>query len=127
MGWIQCYEVGAWPEEAAGWWALGLERPSGGIDYLLGDPSRRGQGLGPAVIRAFVREVCFGRHPEWRQVCADPLVANVASWRALGKAGFRSLGDLPSDHGPERLMVCDRVPVVPPTGHDGRPVLPGSA
>lgn len=108
VGWIQCYEVGDWPEEAAGWWALGLDDPAGGIDYLLGDPAQRGRGLGSAIIRAYVADVCFGRHPHWRQVCADPLDANPASWRALEKAGFRCLGTLPSPHGDERLMVCDR-------------------
>lgn len=122
-GWIQCYEVGDWPEEAARWWAVGLEAPAGGIDHLIGEPTERGAGIGSAVIRAFVAEVCFGQHPHWRQVCADPLAANVASWRALEKAGFRRLGTVaaapaagepgagePSDgeQGDSYLMAIDR-------------------
>ncbi len=108
VGWIQCYATIDEPDEAAPWWALGLHRSAAGIDYLVGDPDDRGSGLGSAMIRAFVREIVFGEHPDWTQACAAPVAANTASWRALEKAGFRFVGYVEDAHGPARLMVADR-------------------
>jgi aminoglycoside 6'-N-acetyltransferase len=108
VGWIQCYAAVDIPEETDDWWSFGVDRDAAGIDYLLGEPGSRGRGLGSAMIRAFVSAVVFGRHPEWRQACAAPFAANVASWRALEKAGFRCLGVIEDDEGPCRLMAIDR-------------------
>ena len=108
LGWIQCYATADEPDEAAPWWALGVDRTAAGIDYLVGDPSARGRGLGAAMIEAFVRDVVFGLHPRWTQACAAPYAANRASWRALEKAGFRFVALLPDPGGPCRLMVADR-------------------
>src|SRR5438270_6110801 len=108
VGWIQCYPGAEEPEETEPWFALGVDRTVAGIDYLIGDPADRGRGLGPAIIRAFVADVVFGRHREWTQAAATPLVANIASWRALEKAGFRFVGVVPEKDGPGRLMVADR-------------------
>ena len=108
VGWIQCYAVAHEPEEAEPWWALGIDRTAAGIDYLIGEPADRGQGLGTAVIRAFVAGIVFGLHPTWSQACAAPHVENVASWRALEKAGFRFAGIVEDKQGPGRLMVKDR-------------------
>ena len=109
-GWIQCYAWADYPEEeeAQAHLALGVDPSAAGIDYLVGDGSRRGQGLGSQMIAAFVEQVVFGMHPDWTQVSAGPFVANEASWRALARAGFRALGDHPDDDGPFRVMVCDR-------------------
>lgn len=107
VGWIQCWATIDDPEAKA-WWARGVEREAAGIDYLIGEPARRGQGLGSAVIRAFVRDVVFGLHPDWTQVGADPQAANTASWRALEKAGFRYVATLKHELGPCKLMVADR-------------------
>ena len=108
VGWIQCYLAADDPEETAGWWDLGVHKSAAGIDYLVGDPELRGNGVGSAMIRAFVRDVVFGLHPEWTQACAGPFEANVASWRALEKAGFHFAGIVDTDDGPCRLMVMDR-------------------
>jgi aminoglycoside 6'-N-acetyltransferase len=110
IGWIQCYALEDGSEEAAAWWALGISRSAAGIDYLLGAPEDRGRGLGTAMIRAFVADIAFGQHPAWTQVCAAPFAANVASWRALERAGFRFAGVVDDEDGPCRLMVADRVP-----------------
>jgi aminoglycoside 6'-N-acetyltransferase len=107
-GWIQCYSSADDPEEAEKWWAAGVDRSAAGIDYLLGDPEMRGKGLGSEMIRAFVDQVVFGMHPEWSQACAAPFEANVASWRALEKAGFRFAGIIEDKTLPCRLMVMDR-------------------
>jgi len=109
IGWIQCY---AWvdgdEEEANAHFAAGVERTAAGIDYLVGEPSVRGKGVGTELIRTFVHDVVFPRHPGWTQASAGPFVANEASWRALERAGFRQLGDYPTDDGPCRVMVIDR-------------------
>lgn len=108
VGWIQCY---AWAdhaheEEATAHFDLGVDPSAAGIDYLIGDPARRGRRLGSTMIRAFVDEVVFGMHPGWTQASAGPYVANEASWRALLHAGFRVLGDHTADA--IRVMVKDR-------------------
>lgn len=114
IGWIQCYPAADEPEETEPWFAMGIDAAAAGIDYLIGDPSARGQGLGSEMIRAFVVDVVFGRHPEWSQVCAGPFAANEASWRALGKAGFRFVGIIEDADGPCRLMALDRSDLVVP-------------
>lgn len=108
VGWIQCYPVGDSPEEAAAWFALGVDRDAAGIDYLIGDPADRGRGLGARMIRAFVRDIVFGLHPSWAQACADPYEANAASWRALATAGFSRVGHIDDSTGRCVLMVIDR-------------------
>ena len=108
IGWIQCWSGADETEECAPWLALGVEPTVAGIDYLVGDPSRRGTGVGSEMIRAFVTDVVFGLHPHWTQAAAAPYAANIASWRALEKAGFRFAGIVEDDHGPCKLMVIDR-------------------
>jgi aminoglycoside 6'-N-acetyltransferase len=110
VGWIQCWPTADEPEEAEPWWALGVDRTAAGIDYLIGKPDDRGRGLGSAAIRAFTDDVVFGLHPSWTQAAAAPLDANVASWRALEKAGFRFAGMVDDKFGPARLMVTAKVP-----------------
>ena len=110
VGWIQCWPTDDEPEDAGPWWALGVDPTAAGIDYLIGEPDDRGRGLGSAMIRGFVDEIVLGLHPSWTQAAADPLAANVASWRALEKAGFRLLAEVESKFGPARLMVTARVP-----------------
>lgn len=108
IGWIQCYPSVDEPDDAEAWWALGVDRTAAAIDYLVGDPSDRGRGLGTAMVRSFVAEVVFGLHPDWTQACAAPQVGNIASWRSLEKAGFRFAGVVEDRIGPCRLMVLDR-------------------
>lgn len=94
FGWLDCYATADHEDEdeVRAWRALGVGRDAAGLDYLVGDPTRRGAGLGSAMIDAFVETVVFGRHPGWTQVCASPQAANVASCRALRRAGFAVLG-----------------------------------
>lgn len=113
IGWLQCYPAADEPDETDAWFALGIDRTAAGIDYLIGDPADRGRGLGSTMIRAFVREVVFGLHPDWSQVCAGPFAANEASWRALEKAGFRFVGLIDDRDGPCRLVAVDRAAVLP--------------
>jgi len=121
VGWIRCYATADYAEESEvrHWRTLGVEPTAAGIDYLVGEPDHRGRGLGSAMIRAFVDEVVFGRHPAWTQVAASPLAANTASLRALANAGFVPAGTFEDEHGPAQLMVRQR-------GDDPAPVAEGS-
>jgi RimJ/RimL family protein N-acetyltransferase len=96
-----------------GWDAAIAIPDAAGIDYLIGLPDLVGIGLGPAVIRAFVPTV-FEAYPDAEVVVAAPQQANVASWRALEKAGFTRVrsgwleSDDPSDAGESHVYVRRR-------------------
>ncbi len=111
VGWIQCYATADYADEdeVSAWWRLGVARTAAGIDYLLGEPEARGRALRSLMIRAFVRDVLFARHPECTEVCASPVATNIASWRALEKAGFKLAGIFDDPRlGQCRLMVLNR-------------------
>jgi aminoglycoside 6'-N-acetyltransferase len=108
VGWIQCWAALDEPDEIEPWRPFGVTDADAGIDYLVGEPGDRGRGVGSAMIRAFVRDVVFGLHPQYTQVWVSPYAANTASWRALEKAGFRYVATLDDDDGPCRLMIADR-------------------
>jgi aminoglycoside 6'-N-acetyltransferase len=108
-GMIQRYRLDDHPD-----WAAALQITDGaGIDYLLGDPELLGRSVGSAAIIRFVPEV-FAAYPEVDVVVAVPQQANVASWRALEKAGFTRRwsgiidSDDPSDNGPAHVYTVDR-------------------
>ena len=111
VGWVQIWAMSDEPEEAASYYPLGVGATAAGIDYLIADPADRGCGLGSAMLASFVEDVVFGGHPEYDQVFAAPYAANVASWRALEKAGFRLYGEVQDKEGPCRLMVRERAGV----------------
>ena len=112
LGWIQCYGAADMVEEETIYWADHLElSTTAGIDYLVGEATTRGKGVGSAMIRAFVRDVVFPSHPEWTLAAAGPFEANVASWKALEKAGFRRRAVLDDEEGPCVLMVASRADV----------------
>jgi aminoglycoside 6'-N-acetyltransferase len=69
------------------------------LDYLIGDPDRVGQGLGPAMIRSVV-ERTWADIPSATCVLIPVSAANRPSWRALEKAGFRRVaeGELEPDN-----------------------------
>ena len=69
------------------------------IDYLIGEPSRRGEGLGAAMIAAYMAEAWI-RYPEATHVVVPVAAGNRASWRALERAGFKRVaeGELEPDN-----------------------------
>ena len=87
IGQIQSYLIDDEPEYAA---MLELGRPAFGIDLYIGEPELIGRGHGPALIRAFLRDVGFARYGV--DLCViGPTKSNVAAIRAYEKAGFRFL------------------------------------
>jgi len=87
IGQIQSYLIDDEPEYAA---MLQLGRPAFGIDLFIGEPELIGRGHGPALIRAFLRDVGFSRYGV--DLCViGPANGNVAAIRAYEKAGFRFL------------------------------------
>ncbi len=86
-----------------------------GIDYLIGEPGLCGRGYGAAAISLFTA-LTFRRYPQAGTVVAAAQQDNVASWRALERAGFSRWwsGQLessdPSDAGAAYLYGTARPP-----------------
>jgi aminoglycoside 6'-N-acetyltransferase len=84
-----------------------------GIDYLIGDQERLGQGLGPELIAQFAADT-WDRYPSAQAIAAAIDQENRRSWRAVEKCGFRRvwsgmfLSDDPSDDNPSYLYLLDR-------------------
>lgn len=87
IGVLQSYRIDDHPEYAA---QLALGRPAIGIDLFIGEAALVGHGHGPALIRAFLRDVAFPRYGIDRCVIG-PTLSNIAAIRAYEKAGFRFL------------------------------------
>jgi aminoglycoside 6'-N-acetyltransferase len=105
-GMIETYLVADFPE-----WDGVVEHRAGvaGVDLLIGERDLVGGGLGPEVLRTFVREVVLAR-PATHAVVAAIDEENRRSWRAFEKAGFRYVRDVEEDGRPHRLMRLERSP-----------------
>ena len=103
IGFIQSY-VGA--HSGDGWWPD--ERDPGvlGIDQFLADEARLNQGIGSAMVRAFV-DLLFD-DPATTRVQTDPSPANARAIRSYEKAGFRRLREVETPDGPALLMIRER-------------------
>lgn len=62
------------------------------LDYLLGRPDVRGRGVGSAAIRA-ATDATWAEHPDTPAIVVPVVAANVASWRALEKAGYHRVAE----------------------------------
>ncbi len=104
VGMIETYLVADHPE-----WDAVVEQGTGvaGVDLLLGEQALLGRGLGPAVVRQFVREIVFAP-PTTHAVVAAVDEQNRRSWRAFEKAGFRYVRDVEEDGRPHRLLRLGR-------------------
>ena len=95
VGLAQCYRHDSFPE-----WGADVGVPdAAGIDYLIGVSHLTGKGIGSAAIRA-VSKIAFELYPGIISVVSVPQKDNVASWRALEKAGFSRIAErkLSSEH-----------------------------
>jgi GNAT superfamily N-acetyltransferase len=84
IGWCQWYLCRDYPDHAR---EVGADPDDAGIDYAIGNPTRRGQGVGTALIAALVTHT-RQRHPR-AGVIADPENSNTASRRVLKNNGFQ--------------------------------------
>jgi RimJ/RimL family protein N-acetyltransferase len=107
IGFIQCYRdvvdsphlspLFEEPEHAAG------------IDLFLGDSAHAYRGLGPRIIRKFLREVVFAQTAT--SLCIiDPAQNNLAAIRAYTKAGFHHIRTVkaPGELQPSYVMAVRR-------------------
>lgn len=114
VGFIQRYLLRDHPD-----WQRSLQ-PTGltfgeaaGIDYAIGRADLISQGIGSLVVAAFSRAL-FDDHPDVERIVVAPQAENVASFRALEKAGYerRWVGQLdsddPGDSGPPAVHVLER-------------------
>lgn len=103
VGFIQCYVVMGSGE---GWWPDETDPGARGIDQFLADGDRLGQGLGRAMVRAFVAELF--RDPAVTVVQTDPSPGNPRAIRCFAAAGFEAVGEVQTPDGPAWLMRCRR-------------------
>jgi aminoglycoside 6'-N-acetyltransferase len=121
IGLIQRYLLADNPDWAG---AMGIDDGIG-IDYFIGEQPMTGKGIGTRIIARFAEDT-FVRFPAVPLVVAAPQQDNVASWRALEKAGFRRVAakqlesDDPSDAGPAYIYVLRR-PGPPSAARSDRP------
>lgn len=90
IGWCQWYLYRDYREHAR---ELNAEPGDVGIDYAIGDPTRRRAGVGTELIATLVTRI-RQRYPR-AGVIADPEASNTASRRVLEKNGFRLLDERP--------------------------------
>jgi RimJ/RimL family protein N-acetyltransferase len=90
IGWCEWYLCEDYPEHAR---EVGAEPGDAGIDYAIGDPTRRGTGVGTRLIATLVSRI-RQRHPRAGMI-ADPEASNAASRRVLEKNGFLLLDERP--------------------------------
>ncbi|MCP3805114.1 acetyltransferase [Allokutzneria sp. A3M-2-11 16] len=85
------------------------------LDYLIGDLGQVGRGLGSRLIRWAV-ERTWADHPRAPAIIIPVVAANIASWRALEKAGARRIAEAdlepenPIDEAAHYVYRFDRPP-----------------
>jgi aminoglycoside 6'-N-acetyltransferase len=105
FGLVQIYRLSDNPEYER---AVGVA-DAAGVDLLIGEADRRGQGDGPRIIRAAV-ELIWDEYGEVRYAMAGPSVRNTRSHRAFEKAGFAAVRQVtvPGEVDDEMVFVCPR-------------------
>jgi aminoglycoside 6'-N-acetyltransferase len=100
FGYLQCYNISAWPTVAFG------PQPDGtrAIDQFIGKPDMIERGHGSGFIRSFVDELLRAGTP---RVITDPAPDNCRAIRACEKAGFARHRIVETCDGPAFLMVRD--------------------
>jgi aminoglycoside 6'-N-acetyltransferase len=95
VGLLQRSRIGDYPEDLSQLSEI-VDVPPGavGIDYLIAEPALRGHGLGTRLITMAVSRTWTDYH-DASAVIVPVVAANVASWRALEKAGLRRVAEGP--------------------------------
>lgn len=103
LGFIQSYTVMG---SGDGWWPGETDPGARGIDQFLADETRLGQGLGTAMVRAFVDRLLAD--PAVTTVQTDPDPRNGRAIRCYEKAGFRRVREVETPDGRASLMLVER-------------------
>ena len=94
VGLIEWCRFGDYPDVMG---FYGVEDPDiVNCDVLLGEPDIAHRGLGPPLIRRFLKEVVF-QQARFRTCIIDPETDNKSAILAYEKAGFRHLRSVPDD------------------------------
>lgn len=104
IGYIQTYRIMDWPEYAE---VVQVGEGGAGIDLFIGEAGYIHRGLGPQILRAFLREIVL-KDPSWATFCiVGPEPKNQGAIRAYERAGFRYLKtvQVPDEAEPEYLMI----------------------
>ena len=104
IGFIQSYVAAE--THGDGWWLDERDPGVWGIDQFIADPTLLGQGLGTAMVHAFVARLF--EHAAVTRVQTDPSPDNARAIRCYEKAGFRAVGEIDTPDGRALLMYCDR-------------------
>ncbi|CAN5510893.1 hypothetical protein BH10ACT10_BH10ACT10_10580 [soil metagenome] len=84
VGMLQDYRVGDHPD-----YVLLTAKPEAiGFDYLMGDPTWVGTGIGTRMLWTYLRDVVRPHYPAAAELFAAPDHRNAASLRVLDKLGF---------------------------------------
>ncbi|HEX8386338.1 MAG TPA: GNAT family N-acetyltransferase [Rubricoccaceae bacterium] len=122
VGLAQRYRIEAYPDSLAELEAvLPVPPHAASIDYLVGEPDALGRGLGAEMIGRFT-ETLWRDYPDAPAVVVPVHAENAASWRALGRAGYRLVArgplepDNPEDTPDHVVYQIDRPsdPYAPP-------------
>jgi len=95
IGLLQRSAICDYPQDLTNFSAV-IEVPAGAVelDYLIADPALRGRGLGSRMIAAAVEDT-WNSYSDAPAVLVAVVAANVASWRALEKAGLKRVAEGP--------------------------------
>jgi RimJ/RimL family protein N-acetyltransferase len=104
IGFIQSYTPAECHDD--GWWLDEHDPGVRGIDQFLANAEQLGQGLGTAMVRAFVARLFVD--PAVTRIQVDPSPDNRRAIRCYEKAGFRAVRELDTPDGRALLMYCDR-------------------
>lgn len=81
-------EIDDQPAGMLQYYAVDAEPSAVGFDYLIGEASYVGSGLGTRMVWEFCRDVLRPRYPQMALFVASPSEHNHASLRVLAKCGF---------------------------------------
>ena len=103
IGFVQSYVVMG---SGDGWWEDATDPGARGIDQFLANPASLGQGIGRAMISAFVHALFAD--PAVTVVQTDPSPANAPAIRCYQAVGFVAVGVVATPDGDALLMRRSR-------------------
>jgi aminoglycoside 6'-N-acetyltransferase-1b/aminoglycoside 6'-N-acetyltransferase-2 len=103
LGYVQSYTPFGCGD---GWWEDETDPGARGMDQLLGEGARLGQGLGTRMVAAFAR--LLFEDPGVTKIQTDPHPMNVRAIRCYEKVGFCKVATIRTPDGPAVLMVLER-------------------